>query len=77
MVMIRTIQVRMTRDQYERVKNNSRVRGFNSLSAYLRFVALDQDLVLQHKIFEIHAHLLGQAPTVRSKRQPADNRSAL
>ena len=59
MVMIRTIQIRMTRDQYERIKNNSRIKGFNSLSSYLRFVALDQDFVLQQKIYEIHAHLLG------------------
>ncbi len=59
MVKIRTVQVRMTRDQYERIKNNSKVKGFNSLSAYLRYVALEQDFVLRQKISEIHDHLLG------------------
>ena len=59
MVMIRTIQIRLTKDQYERITNNSRVKGFSSLSAYLRFVALDQDLVFQDKIAEIYTHLLG------------------
>jgi len=59
MVKIRTVQVRMTRDQYERMKNNSKVKGFNSLSAYLRYVALEQDFVLRQKIYEIHDHLLG------------------
>lgn len=59
MVSNRRIQVRLTRDQYERLKNHSEVRGFGSLSAYIRFMALDQDLVLQQKLYEIHAHLLG------------------
>ena len=58
MVMIRTIQVRLTRDQYEAIKMRSHTQGFNSLSAYLRFVALDQDLTLHKRVFEIHAHLL-------------------
>ena len=39
MVKIRTIQVRMTRNQYDRIKNNSKLKGFNYLSAYLRYVA--------------------------------------
>ena len=68
MVMIRTIQVRMTRDQYERIKNNSRIKGFNSLSSYMRYVALDQDFVLQSKIAEIHRHLIGEQPR-RSKKE--------
>ena len=68
MVMIRTIQVRMTRDQYERIKNNSRIKGFNSLSSYMRYVALDQDFVLQSKIAEIHRHLFGEKP-LRSKKE--------
>lgn len=54
-----TIQIRLTRDQYERIRNNSQIKGFGSMSSYLRFLALDQDFILQKKIFEIHAHLLG------------------
>lgn len=56
MVMGRSIQVRMTKDQYERIKNISAIKGFNSLSSYLRFVALDQDLFIQQKVLEIHRH---------------------
>lgn len=66
MVKIRTVQVRMTRDQYERMKNNSKVKGFNSLSAFLRYVALEQDFVLRQNISEIHDHLLG-AKTKKKK----------
>ena len=54
MVMNRTIEIRLKKDQYERIKNNSRIKGFNSLSAYLRFAALGQDLTTQQKISEIH-----------------------
>jgi hypothetical protein len=71
MVSTRSIQVRMTRDQYERIKNNSRVKGFNSLSAYLRYVALDQDFVLQQKIIEIHNHIFGQKPGSKFKKNLA------
>lgn len=67
--MIRTIQVRMTRDQYEAINNRSRTRGFNSVSAYMRFVALDQDQMLQKQIYEIHAHVVGTPPPVRFKKQ--------
>ena len=73
MVMIRTIQIRLRRDQYERIKNYSRLNGFNSLSAYLRFKGLEQDFVLQQKIFEMHAHLLGTKPDGK----PQKNSTAL
>ena len=71
MVKNRTIQIRLTRDQYERIKNNSRIKGFSSLSTYLRFVALEQDFVLQQRIYEIHAHLLGSPDHKKFKKNPA------
>ncbi len=58
MVMLRVVQVRMTRDQYERLKNNAQVKGFSSLSSYVRYVALQHDFFLERKILEIHHHLL-------------------
>ena len=69
MVMIRTIQVRMTRDQYAAIQNLSRLRGFNSLSAYMRHVALDQDPILEKKIYEIHAHIVGTMAPTHFKKQ--------
>lgn len=72
MVMSQTsIQVRMTKTQYERIKNNAHMMGFSTLSAYLRFVALDKDFVLRQKIFEIHSHLLGQQPQGKFKKNSA------
>lgn len=59
MVMNRTIQIRLTKVQYERIKNYAELKGFTSLSGYLRHIGLEQDLILQQKISEIHNHLLG------------------
>ena len=50
----------MTRRQYERICQNTESEGFNSLSAYLRFKALEQDYGLYEKVSEIHGHLLGE-----------------
>jgi hypothetical protein len=69
MVMIRAIQVRTTRDQYERIKNNAKAKGFSSLAGYLRHVALQHDLVLEQKVSEIHEHLLGSANPGRKCKQ--------
>jgi len=60
MVMNRTIQVRMTKDQYERVRNNTEVKGFHSMSAFMRFAALERDFIVEKKIIEIHNHLFGR-----------------
>ncbi len=63
-------QVRLTRDQYERLKHNSRQRGFEYLSSYVRFMCLDHDMWMTRKISEIHTHLLGQEPApLRSKKK--------
>jgi len=51
----------MTKDQYERIKTDSRNKGFSSLSSYLRYIALEQDMTLRHKIYEIHQHIVPDA----------------
>ena len=71
MVLNRTIQIRLTLDQYERIKNNSHIKGFNSLSSYLRYVALNQDFVLHQRILEIHNHLLDGQPSRKFKKNAA------
>ena len=68
MVRNRTVQVRLTRDQHERMKGNCHVRGFGSLSSFIRFVTLEQDLMLQQKVHAIHEHLLGPKKEPRKKR---------
>lgn len=73
MAKIWTIQIRLTKDQFERIKNYSRMKGFASMSGYLRFVALDHDFVLQQKIFEIHDHLLGNKNNDKFKKNHSIN----
>lgn len=75
MARVWTIQIRLTRDQYERIKINSHVKGFSSMSAYLRYLGLDQDFVLQKRIYEIHAHLLGNNDNGKFKKNPASQPS--
>jgi thermostable 8-oxoguanine DNA glycosylase len=48
------IQVRVTINERERMFNNASGRGFATLSHYLRFLALDKDLVIDQKIIETH-----------------------
>jgi hypothetical protein len=68
MVLTRAVQVRLSRDQHARVRQNSESRGFASVAAYLRYVALDQDFALYQKICEIHQSLLG-TPTAKKYRK--------
>ena len=69
MVMTRAVQVRLSRDQHAKVRQNSESRGFASLSDYLRYVALDQDLAQYQKICEIHQHLLGTSTDKKYRKQ--------
>ncbi len=73
MVMNRTIQIRLTKDQYERIKNYSKIKGFNSLSGYLRHLGLEQDFILHQKISERHNHLLGEKTNKKFKINKAQS----
>ena len=66
--MNRTIQVRMSRDQYERIKNNTELKGFHSMSSFMRFAALEQDFIVEQKIVEIHNHLFGRQDAAASRQ---------
>ncbi|MDA2925107.1 hypothetical protein MYX65_10755 [Acidobacteria bacterium AH-259-L09] len=50
------------------MKNYAEIKGFSSLASYIRYVALDQDFVIRQKIFEIHAHLLGNQENLKKKK---------
>jgi len=58
----------MTKDDYERIKNNARLKGFYSTSGFLRHLALDHDFITTQKINEIHTHLLGDKLKGRFKK---------
>jgi hypothetical protein len=54
MVLNRTIQIRLSKAQYDQVKLNCEARGFEQLSSFLRHLALAQDQLM---------HQLTGAPT--------------
>ncbi|MDP3639592.1 MAG: hypothetical protein Q8R53_00105 [Nanoarchaeota archaeon] len=53
MVKLNRVYLRLANDEYERVKINSRVKGFSHVSEYLRSVALEQDAFFQEKVIQI------------------------
>ena len=69
MVMNRTIQVRMTKDQYERIRNNTELKGFHSMSAFMRFASLERDFIVEQKICEIYNFLIGKNQLEVRRRQ--------
>ena len=70
--------MRLTRDEFERLKNNCRAKGYKNMSAYMRNMCLggfEQELLAQQKIseihaksLEIHAHLLGNSKDRKFKK---------
>jgi len=67
MTYTRTIQIRLSRDQHERIKADSINQGFDSVSNYIRYLALAKERVLEAKIVEIHQQLCGANPKKRFK----------
>ena len=69
----RFIQFRVTRDQYERIDNNARIKGYLSLSAYLRDLALNKDYAFQRKLDEIYEHIVKE----KTKKEKPSKQSRL
>ena len=54
MVKNRSIQIRLSKEELEQIKQNAQRRGFYSLSTFLRHLAIDNDFVSAQKLNEIH-----------------------
>ena len=67
MALIRTIQIRLSRDQYDRIKADALASGFYSVSGYLRYLALGRNFFLETKINEIHQMIVG-----KTKKKPTE-----
>ena len=53
-VKLRRIEFRVTKNEYERFINIAQAKGFSTVAAYLRSIALGNDLFTETKIAEIH-----------------------
>jgi len=71
MKKLRSIQFRVTKDEFEKIKNNAMIKGFCSTSGYVRYCALDQEMIIAQKIHEMHSHLLGDVKKEKFKKNPA------
>jgi len=65
MVMVYTLQIRVTKEQREQLKERARRKGFGSMSEYLRFLGLEQDNSalnkqdeLLQKVTDLHTELI-------------------
>jgi len=52
--MKKYIQVRVTREQYERIKNKAQAKGFKTISSFIRKLALEKDLLFEQKFEEMY-----------------------
>ncbi len=57
----RTIQIRLTKEQLECIKHRSAALGFESVSSFLRFLALEREDKTHERIREIHEHVISAA----------------
>ena len=58
MVNNRMILIRVTRNQAERIRNNAHAKGFKTVSAYIRSIALEHDLQFDQKFNRLYETIL-------------------
>lgn len=59
MTYTRTIQIRLSREQHDKIKNDAKANGFNSISNYVRYLALGRQFLIEQKIIEMHKIIVG------------------
>lgn len=50
--------VRLTKGQHERIKNNAEIKGYSTISSYIRSIALVNSLNFEMKINEVHNRII-------------------
>jgi hypothetical protein len=52
------LQVRLNNNQKERLRNNASAKGFETVSAYVRDLILNRNLVYERKIDEMYEKIM-------------------
>ncbi len=52
------IKFLVNKDQRERIKNNASIKGYKTVSAYLRDLALNRDIRFETMLIEIHREVV-------------------
>ena len=58
MVNNKRIFVRVTENQFERIRNNAHAKGFKTISGYVRSLTLRNDLIFEKKFNELYAKIV-------------------
>lgn len=64
------LQVRLNPDQKERLKNNASAKGFETISAYVRDLILNKNLVYERKLDEIYERIMNIPKSKLSSSTP-------
>ncbi len=67
MVKSAMIRIRVTAREYESIRNSALARGFATVSAFLRSIALERDLWLEKRVQETY-HLARQTLQIIKKK---------
>lgn len=51
------IQIRVTPEQYERIRNKAQAKGYKTITAYLVHMALERDLLFEQRFEEMYTLL--------------------
>lgn len=54
MAKTRFIVFRVTSSQHERIRNNAQAKGYLSIASFMRYLALEKDLVFEQKFEEMY-----------------------
>ena len=57
----RFLMVRLTKDQYERIRVNASSKGFKTISQYVRSSILEHDSVFERKFEEIYQKIVSDS----------------
>lgn len=52
MPKLRRLFIRVSTNEYERIKNKTHAKGYSSMAAYLRSISLGDELITENKITE-------------------------
>ncbi len=66
----KTIQVRVTPEQHERIKNKAQAKGCTSISAFILYLALEKDLLFEQQFDEIY-HIITRKSSSLNKKGDA------
>ena len=63
----RSLAVRLTKNQHERVETNAQTKGFKTLSSYIRSLALEKDIVFDKKFDELYNKIVNNKTSNKQK----------